>query len=63
MFEPNGTTSMPKSVPRLVLDKVRFLLLYVAVLKVIHDFVMNIYSTSLHEHRLSPVYVQNQSPQ
>ena len=23
MFGPNGTTSMPKSVPRLVLDKVR----------------------------------------
>ena len=25
MFEPNGTTSMPNSVPRLVVDKVKLL--------------------------------------
>ena len=26
MFEPNGTTSVPKSVPRLVVDKVKLLI-------------------------------------
>ena len=47
MFKSNGTTSMPKSVPRLVLDKVRL----VFVSEVVHSnvLVQNVPNKSLSQ--------------